>query len=674
MIFAGLPCDILLAAVFISSTHGFLNDVSTTLPSLAIIKEHSQDHHCHIRYKNPLRRIPILPSLAAEIGVGIDLGTTNSAIAFLNEDNKPQIIEIPNNGRTMKSVVAFDNKYNNNSNENENDDCVNFSHAIVGNEAIEWEKKNKENAYRHVKRVIGTSINHLTRETKEVVPHLVPITDSGTDDDSSISNKKGEKNYRRKRKKKKKKPTLEKILKDADVYPTRLYSLNESGPDKDKSYISPEDISSCILQKLLMVASEFTGHSITRAVIGVPAYFNDAQRDATVRAANACGIEKVKLLREPEAAALAYGINKDSDEEEELVLVFDLGGGTYDVSVLMVERGLTEIMCTSGNSQLGGTNFDAKIAQHILKLINGCCKSEESIGMILRAAESIRIYLSNNRIAHLALPALEEDWLELQKGSDVIITPPAKIDNTTTGDRNSTHIFHQITRKDMERLCVDEFQDLIRPIREVAIITGALLPGDTRPSVAESAIETENLLSNTEQFYNDDDHGKIEITQQYNNNDNNNNNDESIVVDLRSAKKKQQNGRKKARQVAKREKKYREESRKVQDTLPDTKVRADGISGRPISRIVLVGGATRMPTIGRIISSLTGVVPQRTVDPDEAVALGCAVHVGVLDGNEEMGVVLNPMKAALLRAVIDKERREGGLNELFDEEEEQVVI
>merc|ERR1711865_396233 len=103
---------------------------------------------------------------------------------------------------------------------------------------------------------------------------------------------------------------------------------------------------------------------------------------------------------------------------------------------------------------------------------------------------------------------------------------------------------------------------------------------------------------------------------------------------------------------------------------PDTKIRSDGISGRPISRIILVGGATRMPTIGRIISSLTGVEPQKTVDPDEAVALGCAVHVGVLDGDEDMGVVLNPMKAALLRAMIDKERREGGLSDIFDEGED----
>ena len=656
MVFQKLQFFGIATVLSASLTYGFLNDVST-IKYLAI-KEQSSSHINHCRhYKSSRRNILIRSSLAAEIGVGIDLGTTNSAIAFLNENNEPRIIEIPNNGRTMKSVVAFDSKYN----ENGNDDSVNFSHALVGDEAIEWEQQHEENVYRHVKRVIGTSINHITKETKAVVPHLVLADDTDDDYDYDSNSKNKGKKTRYSQKKKKKKASLEKILKDADAFPTRLYSLNESSPDKNEpSYISPEYISSCILQRLLMVASEHTGNTITRAVIGVPAYFNDAQRDATVRAANACGIEKVKLLREPEAAALAYGVDKDSDEEEELVLVFDLGGGTYDVSVLMVEKGLTEIVCTSGNSQLGGTNFDAKIAQHVSKLVDGCCKTEESTGMILRAAELIRIYLSNNRIAHLALPLTEEGWLELQEVRDVIVTPPATAeDDTTTGSSNSTHVFHEISRKDMERICAKEFQDLIRPIREVAIMAGALLPGDTRPSIAESAIKMD---LDAKQFYDDDDDDD--------NDDDKAGDDESVVVDIRSAKKMQQNGRKKARQVAKQERKYREESRKVQDRLPDEKVRADGISGRPISRIVLVGGATRMPTIGRIISSLTGVVPQRTVDPDEAVALGCAVHVGVLDGDEEAGVVLNPMKAALLRAVIDKERREGGLSELFDEEEE----
>jgi hypothetical protein len=139
---------------------------------------------------------------------------------------------------------------------------------------------------------------------------------------------------------------------------------------------------------------------------------------------------------------------------------------------------------------------------------------------------------------------------------------------------------------------------------------------------------------------------------------------EKIELDTKAAKKMQQKGRKKARHVAKEERKYRAESRKVIETLPETRVRADGISGRPISRVVLVGGATRMPAIGRLISALTGVVPQKTVNPDEAVALGCAVHVGVLDGKEELGTVLTPMQAAILRAVVEKQRRDGQLDDL----------
>ena len=121
-------------------------------------------------------------------------------------------------------------------------------------------------------------------------------------------------------------------------------------------------------------------------------------------------------------------------------------------------------------------------------------------------------------------------------------------------------------------------------------------------------------------------------------------------------KKEQQNGRKRARTLAKDERKFQEEKRKVGAEVTDVKVR-DGITGRPISQVVLVGGATRMPAIGRMLAAMTGVVPQRTVNPDEAVALGCAVQVGVLDGNEDLGglTVLTPMQAAIMRAVAEKE-------------------
>ncbi len=630
------PLQIVVAFLCVSSTISFVRDASLNQPRSNCNK------HDHVLNG---RKISFV-SLSAEIGVGIDLGTTNSAIAFLDDNNVPQIIEIPDNGRTIKSVVAFDEN----------------SEPLVGKEALDWELEHKENAYRHVKRVLGTSFIHLSDETREVVPHLVP-DNCGVEEESHGKGKK--KGWKKKRKKKG--PSLIRILEDADEYPTKLFSLKDSS-DSGKSYISPEDISSCVLQRLLKVASDYTGDSITRAVIGIPAYFNDAQKEATERAAKASGIEKVQLLREPEAAALAYGVDMNFDSEEELVLVFDLGGGTYDVSVLTVGRGVTEIVCTSGNSQLGGTNFDAKIAKHLAKLVNGCCKSEDSLGMILKAAESIRIALSNNRAINFALPMTEEGWLELNEGCEIIVMPSEAEDfegvDFAAGDsNNATHSFHQLSRKEMEKLCANEFQDLIRPIREVAIMSGAMLPGDTRPSVVEDAIEREKEMMEFEKFYYDDEleDEMAEATEEQPQSTN------DLKFDIQAAKKAQQKGRKKARQTAKKERKYREESRKVNQPDNNAKIRIDGISGRPISRVVLVGGATRMPTIGRIISSLTGVTPQRTVDPDEAVALGCAVQVGVLDGKEEMGVVLNPMKAALLRAAIEKERREGRMPDDFDE-------
>lgn len=563
-----------------------------------------------------------------EIGVGIDLGTTNSAIAFL-DGSTPQIIEIPNNGRTMKSVVAFD-------------EC---GKPLVGNEALEWEREISISAYRHVKRVIGTGLNFLSKETCDVVPHLIPTPKS------SLPGKKS-----------KKKPTLQRILQDAQENPTMLLSLQKGEGGKHNG-VSPEAVSAAILQRLLDVASAYTEKKITRAVIGVPAYFNDEQRAATIRAANLAGVEKVKLLREPEAAALAYGVDKDS-QEEELVLVFDLGGGTYDVSILLVEKGLTEIVCTSGNAQLGGSNFDAKIARRITGLVNNCCRSEDSSSMVVRAAECIRIYLSNNRQVEVALPTTEGGWINLGNPDSVIMHDDETFE---TGTSNSTHTFVRWTRKEVESFCLDELLLLMRPIREVAIMAGALLPGDARPSVVEYAIEMQEAFLDGENFYEDEKKAEeipAEIQQQ------------AAALDFKDAKKAQQKGRKKARQVAKEERKYRAESRKAAEAptaaaATDTRVRADGISGRPIRRVVLVGGATRMPAIGRLISAVTGCTPQKTVDPDEAVALGCAVHVGVLDGRQEMGTVLNPMQAALLRAVVEKQRRDGELDDLvFDDEDE----
>eukprot|EP00980_Cylindrotheca_fusiformis_P019714 scaffold6886_cov106-Cylindrotheca_fusiformis.AAC.3 len=561
------------------------------------------------------------------IGVGIDLGTTNSAISFLDGDI-PRIIKIPHNGNTMQSVVAYV------------DDGDTIS-ALVGKDAIDWEYKEKQTAYRHVKRIMGTGADYVPSETLEVVPHAVAIP--------QIEPKH--------KKKKKKNPSLQKVLENAGTNPVMLSPL----AGEKSELISPETVSASILQKLLDVAAKETKQPITRAVIGVPAYFNDAQRDATTRAAKQAGMEKVKLLREPEAAALAYGLDKGS-QNEELVLVFDLGGGTYDVSILLIEKGLTEIVCTSGNSQLGGSNFDAKIAKHFSSLLKNCGRSKDVADVILLAAEATRIYLSNNRSVRLALPLADDGWVALDDPSDVIIS--REVVDFEPNTQNSTHLFYEMRRKDMEKICIAELQLLLRPIREVAIMAGALLPGDARPSIVETSLELDGAFSEDDVFYKaeerSDDVDEASAAAI-----------ENAVeeLDFKAFKKQQQKGRRKARQTSKKERKFREETKKVNDLQRDTRVRGDGISGRPISRLVLVGGATRMPAIGRLLTALTGCPPVKSVDPDEAVALGCAVHVGVLDGKQDMGTVLNPMQAALLRAVIEKENREGGLDEMFDDED-----
>jgi hypothetical protein len=215
-------------------------------------------------------------------------------------------------------------------------------------------------------------------------------------------------------------------------------------------------------------------------------------------------------------------------------------------------------------------------------------------------------------------------------------------------------------------------------------MSGAMLPGDARPSVVEAAFEMEEEMERAmrqaqdesrtlafEDFYNDDTGKELAATATISSPSDVADVDPDMLLqlqelDMKERKRAQQKGRKKARNVAKQERKFRQEKRKV-DASVDNKV-LDGISGRPISQVVLVGGATRMPAIGRLLAALTGVVPQKTVNPDEAVATGCAVQVGVLDGSEELGglTVLTPMQAAIMRAVAKKE---GLLDDDFDDKE-----
>jgi hypothetical protein len=218
-------------------------------------------------YRSQIQRLPLQLHLSEKvsegIGVGIDLGTTYSAVAYM-KDGIPTIISVPHNGRTMPSVVSLDQS----------------NQVWVGQQACEHELE--LGAYRNVKRVLGTG-GKLARAIAKVVPYLRVNQDGKTYKKDNLLNQ----------------------IHDAENFPTLLQSSLDSS-----ATIPPEVISAHIVRTLKAAAEAETGEVVTRAVIGVPAYFQDAQRQATVKAANLAGISQVKLLREPEAAAMAYGLGK----------------------------------------------------------------------------------------------------------------------------------------------------------------------------------------------------------------------------------------------------------------------------------------------------------------------------------------------------------------------------
>ena len=385
--------------------------------------------------------------------------------------------------------------------------------------------------------------------------------------------------------------------------------------------------------------------------------------------------ERIRLLREPEAAALAYGIGKrqiGEGDDEELILVFDLGGGTFDVSVLEVGGGIFEVVATGGNNMLGGSDFDAQIAKYFSKkmVAHGCAKNYwkqagDVANAMVTCAEQVRIALSNTREVVLALPLTETGWFEIGHPQNIIIsnTPGDKnfIEINESGISNSTHIICRMSRKTMESVCLDEFLALLRPVREVAILAGALLPGDASPSAVEAVLQMEEELDMTsndlvfDSFF-DEESGEAKEESDI---------DPGLLLqlkefDLKSQKNSQQRGRKRARNTQRNERNFRSEKKRAAENAQrqatsDKGIKVlDGINGRRLTQVVLVGGATRMPAIGRLLASVTGVVPQKTVNPDEAVALGCAVQVGILDGINTDLQVLSPIEAAMMRALAKK--------------------
>jgi len=274
--------------------------------------------------------------------VGIDLGTTNSCVAVM-EGGKPTVIANAEGFRTTPSVVAY----------TKNQD------QLVGQIAKRQAVMNPENTFYSSKRFVGRRVDEVNDESREV-----------------------------------------------------SYGVEKAGsnvklkcPILDKQF-SPEEVSAQVLRKLSEDAGKYLGETITQAVITVPAYFNDSQRQATKDAGKIAGLEVLRIINEPTAAALAYGLDKKSNER---ILVFDLGGGTFDVSVLEVGDGVFEVLSTSGDTHLGGDDFDRAIVDHLastFKVNEGIDlrQDKQALQRLTEAAEKAKIELSNATQSEINLP------------------------------------------------------------------------------------------------------------------------------------------------------------------------------------------------------------------------------------------------------------------------------
>jgi molecular chaperone DnaK len=302
--------------------------------------------------------------------VGIDLGTTNSVIAVM-EGGKPTVIPNSEGLRTTPSIVAYTKK----------------GELLVGQIAKRQAVINPENTFYSVKRFIGSKAEEVKQETKQV-PYKI-IEDSKGNIKIACS------------------------------------ALNKE--------FSPEEISAQVLRKLVNDASKYLGQSIEKAVITIPAYFNDSQRQATKDAGKIAGLEVLRIINEPTAASLAYGLDKKNNET---ILVFDLGGGTFDVSILEVGDGVFEVLATSGDTHLGGDDFDKKIVDFLLKDFSNkenidLSKDPQALQRLTEAAEKAKIELSNLSETTLNLPFI------------------------TANETGPKHIEVKLTRAKFEELCED---------------------------------------------------------------------------------------------------------------------------------------------------------------------------------------------------------------------------
>ncbi|MBP7892050.1 MAG: molecular chaperone DnaK [Firmicutes bacterium] len=280
--------------------------------------------------------------------VGIDLGTTNSVIAVMEAGN-PEVIVNAEGSRLTPSVVGF----------------TKSGERLVGQLARRQAVLNPENTVSSIKRFMGRRYDEVEAE-------------------------RGRAPYK---------------VKSGDNYGVRM-----DVPATGRDY-SPEEISAMVLQKMKTDAEKFLGETITKAVITVPAYFNDSQRQATKDAGRIAGLEVLRIINEPTAAALAYGLDKKSNET---ILVWDLGGGTFDVSILEVGEGVFEVKSTAGDTHLGGDDYDQRIVEHIadqFKRDQGIDlrRDRQALQRLIEAAEKAKIELSSVFETNISLPFITAD-------------------------------------------------------------------------------------------------------------------------------------------------------------------------------------------------------------------------------------------------------------------------
>ena len=376
--------------------------------------------------------------------IGIDLGTTNSCVSIM-EGSQPKVLENAEGARTTPSVVAF----------------TGDSEKLVGQPAKRQAVTNPENTIFAVKRLIGRNFDDPT------------------------------------------------VKKDIEAAPFKIVN-SEKGDAwieaKNEKY-SPSQISAFILQKMKETAEKYLGQEVTKAVITVPAYFNDAQRQATKDAGKIAGLEVLRIINEPTAASLAYGLDKKQNKK---IAVYDLGGGTFDVSILELGDGVFEVKSTNGDTFLGGEDFDNAIVDYLVaefKKDNGIDLKTDKLALqrLKEAAEKAKIELSSAEQTDVNLPFITAD---------------------KTGPK---HINLKMTRAKLE----------------------------------------------------------------------------ALVEDL------------------------------IARTLPPCKtaLKDAGLSANEIDEIVMVGGMTRMPKVLAEVKNFFGKEPNKSVNPDEVVAMGAAIQAGVLQGD-----------------------------------------